>query len=134
MPHIAIPPELMPGTPGLMRYRQETGRPLSQLAEVLLRDDHTLSRSERELIAAYVSALNNCKFCLLTHGEVSAQQHAEGRPLIDKVLADPYSAPISPKLKALLRIAEAVQDNGHAVTAAMVADAKDAGASDLEIH
>ncbi|MBT2212763.1 carboxymuconolactone decarboxylase family protein [Actinomadura sp. NEAU-AAG7] len=134
MPHITMPPELMPGTPGLMRYRPETGRPLSQLAEVLLRGEHSLSRADRELIAAHVSALNDCRFCLHTHGEVSAQQHAEGRTLVDKVLADPASAPISPKLKALLAIAGAVSGSGHDVTEEMVEAARDAGATDTELH
>jgi hypothetical protein len=59
MPHITFPAGQFPGTPGLMQYRQETGRPLSQLVEVLLRDTNSLSRSERELVAAYVSAIND---------------------------------------------------------------------------
>lgn len=134
MPHVAIPPEQMPGTPGLMNYRQDTGRPLSQLAEVLLRGPHSLSPSERELIAARVSELNDCKFCLYTHSEVSAQQHPDGRALVDKVLADYESAPISPKLKSLLKIADAVNVSGKSVTDEMVAEARDNGADDREIH
>ena len=134
MPHITIPPEQMPGTPGLMNYRQDTGRPLSQLAEVLLRGPHSLTPAERELIAARVSGTNDCKFCLYTHSEVSAQQHPEGRALVDKVLADYESAPISPKLKALLRIADAANVSGKSVTAELVADAREAGADDTEIH
>lgn len=134
MPHVAIPPGQMPGTPGLMNYRQDTGRPLSQLAEVLLRGPHSLSPAEREMIAARVSAVNECKFCLYTHSEVSAQQHPEGRALVDKVLADYESAPISPKLKALLKIADAVNVSGRSVTDEMVATARDAGADDKEIH
>ena len=134
MPHLTFPPEQMPGTPGLMNYRQDTGRPLSQLAEVLLRGPHTLSPSERELIAARVSAINDCKFCLYTHSEVSAQQHPEGRVLIDKVLADYESAPISPKLKALIRVAEAANVSGKSVTEELVAAARAEGADDTEIH
>jgi alkylhydroperoxidase/carboxymuconolactone decarboxylase family protein YurZ len=65
---------------------------------------------------------------------VSAQQHPEGRPLVDKVMADPNSAPISPKLKALLVIATAVQGSGKNVTEEMVAKARDEGATDTEIH
>jgi hypothetical protein len=36
----------------LLRFRPETGRPLGELAEVLLRGPGTLTRGERELIAA----------------------------------------------------------------------------------
>jgi uncharacterized peroxidase-related enzyme len=117
-----------------MLYRPETGRPLSQLAEVLLRDAHSLTRAERELIAARVSALNECRFCEYTHSEMSAQQHPEGRAIVDKAMSDPASAPISPKLKALLTIAEAVQQSGPSVTQEMVDTARGAGATDTEIH
>jgi len=60
MPHITLNSE-EPGIRGLLRYRPETGRPISELAEVLLRGPSTLTRGERELIAAYVSALNGCR-------------------------------------------------------------------------
>jgi uncharacterized peroxidase-related enzyme len=138
MPHVTVPPKLPPGTPGLMQYRQETGRPLSQLAEVLLREPHTMSSSDRELIAAYVSYLNNCEFCAYTHSECSAQQHPEGRPegrvIVDKVLADVDSAPITPKMRSLLTIAAAVNTSGKSVTDEMVEAARQEGASDTEIH
>jgi hypothetical protein len=55
MPYITLN-SAEPGIRGLLRYRPETGRPLSELAEVLLRGPGTLTRGERELIAAYVSA------------------------------------------------------------------------------
>ena len=134
MPHVTIPAELPPGVPGLMQYRPETGRPLSSLAEVLLRGANTLSPADREMIAARVSTLNECRFCTYTHTEVSAQQHPEGRSLVEKALADPDSAPISPKLKALLAIATAVQNSGRDVTEDMVTRARSEGATDTEIH
>ena len=62
MPYITLN-SAEPGIRGLLRYRPETGRPLSELAEVLLRGPSTLTRGERELIAAYVSALNDCRYC-----------------------------------------------------------------------
>jgi uncharacterized peroxidase-related enzyme len=134
MPHVNIPATLPPGVPGLMQYRPETGRPLSSLAEVLLRTPNTLSAADRELIAAHVSALNECRFCTNTHTEVSAQQHPEGRALIDKVMADADSAPVTPKLKALLAIAAAVQHSGRDVTEDLVSAARGHGATDTEIH
>lgn len=134
MPHIAMSPELAPGTPGLFQYRPETGRPLGELAEVLLRNPHSLSRGDRELIAAYVSVLNQCRFCSSTHSEVSAAQISGGRALVDKVIDDLDSAPISAKLKALITIAGATTRGGHEVTSPMVDAARQAGATDTEIH
>ena len=123
-----------PGISGLMRFRRETGQPLRHLAEVLLRGDHSLSRGERELIAAYVSGRNECRFCCASHSATAAVQLDAGMPLVDQVHADPESAPISEKLRALLRIAGAVQVSGRAVTPALIEGARQAGASDVEIH
>jgi hypothetical protein len=57
MPHITLDSG-EPGIRGLLGYRPETGRPLSELAEVLLRGPGTLARGERELIAALFCMLN----------------------------------------------------------------------------
>jgi len=133
MPHITLGNDL-PGIMGLLQYRPETGRPLSALAETLLRDANTLSPGERELIAAYVSSRNDCKFCASSHSAFAAAQLPEGMPLVDQVCADFEQADVSAKLKTLLRIAGHVQQSGQAVTAADVAAARAAGASDMEIH
>jgi uncharacterized peroxidase-related enzyme len=133
MPHIALN-SAEPGIRGLLRYRPETGRPLSELAEVLLRGPSTLTRGERELIAAYVSALNDCRYCSSAHSACAAAQLPGGMTVVEQVRADLGSAPVSAKLKALLDIAAAVRDSGHAVTADLVAAARDAGATDREIH
>jgi len=42
-------------------------RPLLELHDEILRDASELSIGERELIAAYVSGLNACKFCFGAH-------------------------------------------------------------------
>ncbi len=133
MPHIALN-SADPGIRGLLRYRPETGRPLSELAEVLLRGPSTLTRGERELIAAYVSALNDCRYCSSSHSASAAAQLLGGMALVEQVRADAGRAPVSAKLKALLAIAAAVQQSGLSVTAEQIADARTAGATDLEIH
>jgi uncharacterized peroxidase-related enzyme len=133
MPHITLNSS-EPGIRGLLQYRPETGRPLSELAEVLLRGPGTLTRGERELIAAYVSALNDCRYCTGSHSACAAAQLPGGMPVVEQVRADPASAPVSAKLKALLRIAAAVQRSGLDVTADDVARARAEGATDLEIH
>jgi uncharacterized peroxidase-related enzyme len=133
MPHIDVGNEL-PGIVGLISYRPETGRPLSALAETLLREPNSLSPGERELIAAYVSGLNECRFCAASHSAFAAAQLPEGMDLVDSVRADPDQAEVSAKMKALLRIAGKVQQSGRAVTSADVDAARAAGASDVEIH
>jgi uncharacterized peroxidase-related enzyme len=133
VPHIALN-SAEPGIRGLLRYRPETARPLSELTEVLLRGPSTLTRGERELIAAYVSALNDCRYCTSSHSACAAAQLPGGMTLVEQVRADPATAPVPAKLKALLAIASAVAQSGRAVTAEQVAQAREAGATDLEIH
>ncbi|MGC5032539.1 carboxymuconolactone decarboxylase family protein [Micromonospora sp. DT229] len=123
-----------PGISGPMRYRPETAKPLTELAEVLLRAPNTLPAGERELIAAYVSGRNDCNFCCASHSAFAAAQLDEGYDLVDQVRADLDSAPISAKLRALLRIAGAVQVSGREVTSELVDAARAEGATDMEIH
>ena len=133
MPHIDFKNDL-PGIRGAMAYRPETAAPLSELAEILLRDDEGLSRLDRELIATYVSYLNDCFYCHHSHGEIACIYSGGDRELIEQVRTDYSSANISPKLKTLLAIAAKVQQSGKAVTSTEIENAKEAGASDRDIH
>jgi uncharacterized peroxidase-related enzyme len=123
-----------PGITGPMRFRPETAKPLNELADVLLRGPHSLTRGERELIAAHVSGLNECEFCCASHSAFAAAQLDGGMSVVDRVLADVDTAPVSAKLRALLRIASAVRDDGRTVTPELVAGARAEGATDVEIH
>jgi uncharacterized peroxidase-related enzyme len=133
MPHITLNSD-EPGIRGLFRFRPETARPMNELAEVLLRGPSSLTPGERELIAAYVSGRNECKYCTSSHSAYAAAQLPGGKELVAEVRADAASAPVSDKLKALLAIAGAVQESGQKVSADDVAAARAAGATDLEIH
>jgi uncharacterized peroxidase-related enzyme len=132
MPHIALP-ESLPGISGLLAFRPETAAPLMQLADVLLHHAGSLSQGERELIATYVSSLNDCHFCQSSHGATAAA-HFGNEQLILDVQRDFDSANISPKLKALLTIAGQVQKGGKNVTTEAVDRARTLGATDFQIH
>ena len=133
MAHIDLQNRL-PGILGLLRFRPATAKPLMGLAEVLLRGESPLSRGERELIAAEVSKLNGCQFCYNAHGTHAALQLDGGWDVVEAVVTDLDGAPLSDKLKALLRIAIAVAAGGKRVTPAMIEAAKTVDASDVEIH
>jgi uncharacterized peroxidase-related enzyme len=133
VPHITLNSD-EPGIRGLMRFRPETAGPLNELAEVLLRGPNSLTPGERELIAAYVSGLNECTFCCSCHSAYAAAQLAGGMALVQEVRADAASAEVSGKLKALLAIAAAVQQGGKNVSEGDADAARAAGATDVEIH
>jgi alkylhydroperoxidase family enzyme len=81
-----------------------------------------------------VSALNDCRYCSASHSACAAAQLPGGMALVEQVRSDASSAPVPAKLKTLLTIAAAVQQGGLNVTAELVAQARAAGATDLEIH
>jgi uncharacterized peroxidase-related enzyme len=134
--HIELEKDL-PGIVSVFAFRPETAKPMRELAEVLLRGPNSLTSAERETLAAYVSSRNECQFCQLSHSAAAAE-HMGGDEahyaLIEAVKADPESAPVSPKLKALLTIAAKVQQGGKMVTQGDVAAAQARGATDREIH
>jgi uncharacterized peroxidase-related enzyme len=133
MPHIELPAGL-PGIRGPMAYRPETSKPLNELVEVLLRGPSTLTRGERELIATYVSAENDCYYCQTVHGAIAAAHLNDNEDLVRSVKRDFLHADVSEKMKALLKIAGAVQKGGKYVKKEEVEHARRLGATDLEIH
>jgi uncharacterized peroxidase-related enzyme len=125
----------LPGIRGPMAYRPETGKSLNELAEILLHDDNnTLTRGERELIAAYVSSENDCFFCQQVHGAMAQYYFGFDMQFMDAIKKDYLSTPISDKLKSLLTIAGSVQKGGKRVTPAEIEQARSLGATDREIH
>ncbi|MET8541381.1 carboxymuconolactone decarboxylase family protein [Kitasatospora sp. NPDC004799] len=133
MPHIAIDNGL-PGISGLLTLRPDTAGPLGMLADALLRAPAPMSRGERELVAAYVSRLNGTRFCTGAHSAFAAAQLDGGEELVQAALDDPAAAPLTERMRALLRIAAEVQGKVGPVSQEAVAAARAAGAGDTEIH
>ena len=103
---MAYLPSLPPGAVLLDVFRAypQTARPLLDYHQALLRGPSPLSVAERELIAAYVSALNACGYC---HGVHAATAGAFGIPegTLSALLADAGTAPVPERMKPLLRYA-----------------------------
>jgi uncharacterized peroxidase-related enzyme len=132
MPHISLP-EQLPGISSAFAFRPETAKPLRELAHILLYEPNSLLPGERELIATYVSSLNDCYFCQTSHGAAAACHLGSGET-VKLVHTNFEQAPISEKLKRLLVIAGQVQRGGKNVTRAAVDAAREQGATDVEIH
>ena len=133
MAHINVP-EGVPGIRSLVMFRPETGKPLYDLAQVLLRGESPLSEADRELIAAYVSYRNDCMFCMESHAAAARCLYGDQKNTVDDVLKDMQRSNVSDKLKALLHIAGKVQILGREVTPQDIEAARKLGADDREIH
>ena len=71
-----------------MAFRPETAKPLNELAEALLHAPNSLSQADRELIATYVSFLNDCYFCQTVHGAIAAACLDDDYDLVRRVKSD----------------------------------------------
>jgi uncharacterized peroxidase-related enzyme len=133
MAHINVE-EGVPGIRSLVLFRPETGKPLYDLAQVLLRGPSPLSEVERELIAAYVSQRNDCMFCMSSHAAAARCLYGDEKDIVDEVLRDMFRSNVSDKMKALLYIAGKVQVLGKEVRPEDILAARALGANDKEIH
>lgn len=123
----------LPGVTGLLEYRKDTGEPLRELTQILLRGQSPLTEAERELIATVVSNKNECVYCTTSHtaaADVYFGEHDTTRLAKENI----ELAPVSKKMKALLTIALQVQENGKKVTQQSINDARTEGATDAELH
>ncbi|HEY8512807.1 MAG TPA: peroxidase-related enzyme [Cyclobacteriaceae bacterium] len=132
MPYIPVE-EHLPGITGLLEYRTDTAQPIRELTQLLLRGPSTLTEAERELIATVVSHGNECRFCTTAHAGTADLLLGES-DTTKCVRENIETAPVSEKMRALLIIAKQVQESGKNVTEASIQRARDAGATDLEIH
>jgi uncharacterized peroxidase-related enzyme len=132
MPHIELEAHL-PGITGLLEYRKDTGQPIRDLTQIIMRGHSTLTEAERELIATVVSHGNQCRFCTAAHAATVDLLLGEAETC-KMVKEDIATAPVSEKMKALLTIAALTGKSGRLVTAEIIEKAKAEGATDIEIH
>ena len=133
MAHITLP-DGEPGIIGPLVAYRETEQHLDGLANALMRGPSSLTAAEREVIATYVSAGNECYFCTNSHAAAARQLLGERSGLMSDILTDVTTAAVDEKLRALLLIAGKVRRDGRLVTEDDVCRARDAGADDKAIH
>lgn len=146
----SLPPDLL-GMRALGAYRPDVYAQLAALADNMLRTTHpdsTLVPTEREMIATYVSSLNNCNYCMTVHGAAAAAHLENGqaslvcepaesvvnRLCIERDVDEKDGVYADSKLRPLLHIAGQVRESGQSVTSEAVAEAKKRGATDMDIH
>lgn len=99
----------------LFKAFPQTSTPLLQFHEVLLRGPSPFTEAERELIAAYVSGLNRCRYCRGVH---TATAELLGVPLnsVGSAIDDIETGPVENKIKPVLRYARKLTQQPDSVT------------------
>ena len=123
-----------PGIEGLLLNKPSMGKAICRFVHQALRGGSSLTPAEREIIAAYVSHLNNCMYCNNAHTEVANVLLNDEGNIMACINSDVNVSPLSPKMKALLQIAAKVQQGGIFVSEADIGNARRQQASDHDIH
>ena len=95
----------VPGPILIQSYRPNFfGKPYNEAVETALRKSKVWSKTEVEILAAFVSKNNQCQFCMIAHSAVASQ--GVEKTVVDMVLDDWRTAPVSEQLRATLGFVE----------------------------
>lgn len=94
----------LPDAAKLVFYRPDFyGTPMKAFTHEAMRGSSAWSVGDRELMAAYVSKMNECKFCIGAHTAVAAKAYQD-QAKVNVVLSDLETALIEEPLRATLRM------------------------------
>jgi uncharacterized peroxidase-related enzyme len=102
------------------------------MSDNLMLGDSGLSRTEREMIAVAVSAINHCHYCLTAHGAALRQRAKD--PELGEIVAQNYrAAALDRRQKAMLDFAVKLTEAPDRIEEADRAALRRAGFSDRDI-
>jgi uncharacterized peroxidase-related enzyme len=106
---------------------------LSTFTQGVLRSPASISPAMRELIAAWTSCLNECRFCTRAHAAAAAELFGN-EELVRSVLGDLEASPLPERDKAMLRFVAKITRDLPGFTAADVECVRAAGWDDEAIY
>src|SRR5882724_8594905 len=127
----SLPPET-----GLLQIFQafpETARPLLEYHEILLRGESAFSPAERELIAAYVSALNKCDYCRAVHSQTAVALGIDANA-ISEILSGSGLEHVDRRMRPVLAFVRKLTLSPGTMTVADVDEIFAAGWNDRALH
>ena len=100
----AVSRQPVPDAAKLVFYRPDFyGAPMKEITQEAMRGPSAWSVGDRELMAAFVSQVNECAFCIGAHTASAARAYRDAAK-VSAVLADLETAPIEEPLRATLRL------------------------------
>jgi uncharacterized peroxidase-related enzyme len=103
----------IPGPVKLIMYRPDfLGNLLKKVTHEAMRGPSTWSVADRELMAAFVSKVNGCEYCIKAHSAVAAAAYRD-EDKVSGTLADLDTAAIDDGLKATLRMLRKLSREGR---------------------
>jgi uncharacterized peroxidase-related enzyme len=127
----SLPPDA--GVRHILQMNKPVGRALIALHEALLRGDSPLSPGQHELIAAYVSGLNECQYCFGVHAE-TASQFGVPEESLRKMLFDLDDVEMEQRMRPLLDYVRRLTLSPHQLVQADADAVFAAGWSERALH
>ncbi|MDX1541380.1 MAG: peroxidase-related enzyme [Geminicoccaceae bacterium] len=132
MPHLKSLPEDARLLHVFKTYPAIAG-PLMDLHDAVLRQESPLSPGQREMIAAYVSGLNQCRYCHGVH-TVVAEQFGVPEGLLQDLMADPERAAVDARMRPLLAYVRKLTETPSRLTEHDAQAVYDAGFDERALH
>jgi uncharacterized peroxidase-related enzyme len=129
----AVSRQPVPDAAKLLFYRPDFyGAPMKECTHEAMRGPSAWSVGDRELMAAFVSKMNQCTFCIGAHTATAASAYQD-QAKVAAVLSDLETAPIEEPLRATLRLLGKLTRE-HAVDASDMRAVLSAGVSRAQIE
>lgn len=103
--------------------------PIMQFAETVMRKTSELTPEQRELIAAYVSALNECQFCVGAH-EAVAEAYGVDEAVLKSLRDDPDGPNVDDNMKPIMELVRKLTETPARVVQSDIAAVVHAGWSE----
>jgi len=117
----------------LLAFRESFTIHLARFSEGVLRSPASISNGLRELIAAYTSYQNECRFCTQAHAAAASDLLGD-EALVWSALTDLEASALTPKEKVLLRFIAKVTKNLPGITSEDTDEVRAAGWDDEAIY
>jgi uncharacterized peroxidase-related enzyme len=123
----------MPDAARITFYRPDFyGSSSKALTHEAMRGPSDWSVAERELMAAFVSSINDCPFCIGAHTATASQASGNER-MVTAALEDPDTAPVGEGLRATLKMLGKLTSDGQ-LSADDVRSVLEAGVSHQQVE
>jgi len=118
---------------GAMGMNPSAGSILVQYHTVVMRGPSPLTEGERELIAAFVSGLNACRYCYGMHS-ATAKAFGVAEGLLESLVSDPDVSSAPEKLRPILKYARKLTLDQARITQSDAQAVFDAGWDERAMH
>lgn len=102
--------------PDILKMSPHAGKALLEMHEAIMRMPSPLTPGQRELIAAYVSGINKCRYCHGVHAATAKAYDDVPNSAVDKMFDDLETAGFDEKIKPMLRFARKLTQAPASVT------------------